>query len=100
MLFRSELPKEAAARGRRKAALAGQATAPRKRKGKGKAAQSNDSEALPAAAAVPKRRELNLNTFKWHALGHYPDAIEAFGTMDNYSTQVVSDSTAHRELVS
>ncbi|CAE6398632.1 unnamed protein product [Rhizoctonia solani] len=31
---------------------------------------------------------LNLNTYKFHALGDYPYTIENFGTTDSYSTQI------------
>lgn len=38
----------------------------------------------------PKLKRLNLNTYKWHALGDYAHTIRQFGTTDNYSTQTVS----------
>jgi len=69
-----ELPREEAARGRRKAALAAKGGS-RPTKGKGKAG--------------PARRYLNLATYKYHALGDYPETIRRFGTTDNYSTQTV-----------
>jgi hypothetical protein len=71
-----ELPREEAARGRRKAAAAA-------KKGKGKATQA------PAKKEGPKRRLFNLSTYKLHALGDYVKTIWLFGTTDNYSTQVV-----------
>lgn len=66
-----DLPSEEAARGRRKVALA--------KKGKGKASASGN-----------KTKILNLQTYKWHALGDYVSSIRKFGTTDNYSTQIVS----------
>jgi hypothetical protein len=38
-----------------------------------------------------KPKVLNLNTYKFHSLGDYPDIIKQYGTMDSYSTQLVSD---------
>ena len=37
-----------------------------------------------------KKRELNLNTYKYHRLGDYPRAVREFGPLDGYSTQAVS----------
>ena len=37
-----------------------------------------------------KEKKLNLNTYKFHALGDYVATIRLFGTTDSYSTQVVS----------
>ena len=37
-----------------------------------------------------KKKKLNLNTYKFHALGDYVATIRLFGTTDSYSTQVVS----------
>lgn len=71
-----DLPREEAARGRRKAAAAA-------KKGKSKAGQP------PKKPKRPKRRLFNLCTYKLHALGDYIKTIWQFGTTDNYSTQVV-----------
>lgn len=35
-------------------------------------------------------KKLNLNTYKFHALGDYVATIRLFGTTDSYSTQSVS----------
>ena len=35
-------------------------------------------------------KSLNLNTYKFHALGDYEKTIKMFGTTDSYTTQVVS----------
>ncbi|KAG2064475.1 hypothetical protein BDR04DRAFT_1130754 [Suillus decipiens] len=35
----------------------------------------------------PKHKKLNLNTYKYHALGDYPDTIRQFSTTDSVSTQ-------------
>jgi hypothetical protein len=37
-----------------------------------------------------KHKSLNLQTYKYHALGDYPNTIRRMGTTDNYSTQPVS----------
>jgi hypothetical protein len=71
-----ELPKEAAARGRRKAALVA------------KGAQAG-SVASGKASIAPKFKKLNFKTYKYHALADYPDTIRRFGTTDNYNTQTV-----------
>jgi len=67
-----ELPHEETARRKR--------TLPVDPKGKNRASSDNE----------PKVKKLNLNTYKWHALGDYPAAIRRYGTTDNYSTQIVS----------
>jgi hypothetical protein len=54
--------------------------------------------AIPGAKPIPpgnnarsrKLKELNLKTYKLHALGHYVSTIRRFGTTDSYSTQPVS----------
>jgi hypothetical protein len=66
-----DLPSEDAARHRRQARRLGASLQPSKRKEKA------------------KERKLNLNTYKFHALGHYPPVIPLFGPTDNYSTQIV-----------
>lgn len=37
-----------------------------------------------------KKTKLDLNNYKFHALGDYVATIRLFGTTDSYSTQVVS----------
>ncbi|KAJ7849460.1 hypothetical protein B0H13DRAFT_1645005, partial [Mycena leptocephala] len=85
-----ELPREAAARGRReqraanaRAAVAG-ASVP----------NTVPTSPTPAAAAKSskKPKTLNLNIYKWHALGDYVPTIMLFGPTDSYSTQLVSFS--------
>lgn len=51
----------------------------------------------------PRKRSLNLQTYKFHALGDYVQSIRLFGTVDSYSTQLVCatylspvHSSAHR----
>ncbi|KAG2747227.1 hypothetical protein P692DRAFT_20737745, partial [Suillus brevipes Sb2] len=66
----TELPQEYATRGKRHASLSA------KQKGKGK-------------LSGPKVKKLNLQTYKYHALGDYPSTIRRMGTTDNYSTQPV-----------
>lgn len=39
------------------------------------------------------KKTLNLNTYKFHALGDYVATIRLFGTTDSYSTQVVGSGS-------
>jgi hypothetical protein len=39
-----------------------------------------------------KPKQLNLKTYKFHALGDYVQTVRKFGTTDSYSTQSVSFS--------
>ncbi|KAG2739978.1 hypothetical protein P692DRAFT_201728775, partial [Suillus brevipes Sb2] len=71
----TELPQEHAARGHRLANLA---------------AKQVTSANKTVSASHPKVKHLNLGTYKFHALGHYPATIRMRGTTDNYSTQPVS----------
>ncbi|KAF9551569.1 hypothetical protein CPC08DRAFT_738298 [Agrocybe pediades] len=85
-----DLPHEEAARGRRQAALAsrnGQQQQP-------KAATSS----IPAKKGAKKLREFNMETYKMHAFGDYPDSIRMFGTSDNMSTQI--GESEHRRIKS
>ncbi|KAG5634841.1 hypothetical protein H0H81_000543 [Sphagnurus paluster] len=50
--------------------------------------------AVPEKQLRRKKKTLNLNMYKWHALGDYPRTIRMFGTTDSYSTQVVSRQIA------
>lgn len=68
-----ELPKEAGVRQRHQ----------KSGKGKEKAAADSTSGRKP--------KNLNLFTYKWHALGDYVRAIRLFGGTDGFSTQVVGD---------
>ena len=61
-----ELPREATARKRRLGAT--------------------DKSDAPNAARV---KNLNLFTYKWHALGDYVSQIRLFGGSDGFSTQLV-----------
>ncbi|KAJ7736495.1 hypothetical protein B0H16DRAFT_1764153 [Mycena metata] len=90
-----ELPRETAARGRReqRAAAARAAAAP------AAAPDPAVSVAPAAAAATPpppakstsrKEKTLNLNTYKFHAMGDYPSTIPLFGPTDIYSSHTRS----------
>jgi len=48
-----------------------------------------ETGAHKGGARSSKRKRLNLNTYKFHALGDYVATIRLFGTTDSYSTQVV-----------
>ena len=68
-----ELPQETAVRGRRVAALAAKNGVP-----------------VPSRTGEAKQKRLNLQTYKYHALGDYQNTIRMRGTTDSYSTQSVS----------
>lgn len=42
------------------------------------------------ATSGRKARQFQLDTYKWHALGHLPEAIRAVGTYENPGTDFVS----------
>lgn len=64
--------------------------APRSKKRKAKAKKAQEVPGQPGSTKPSKKiRELNLSTYKLHALGHYADAIRRFGPSDGYSTQGV-----------
>jgi hypothetical protein len=67
------LPAEEAPHGRRKAAL-------RVKRG----------SQLAAAKSQKGIKKFNLITYKFHALGDYPNAIRMFGTTDGFTTEIVS----------
>jgi hypothetical protein len=50
--------------------------------------QAQDEQDGTNDGRMPKT--LNLNTYKWHALGDVVPTIRLFGTTDLYSTQIVS----------
>lgn len=71
--YTTKLPQEHAACGWRTAALS-----------------AKQGHAISSGISRPKEKKLNLSTYKFHALGDYVDIIRAFGTTDNYTTQMVS----------
>ena len=84
----AELPWEQAARGRQQARLAAQA--PNSEHGRG--SSSNISGQW-------KSKTLNLHTYKYHALGDYPNTIRQMGTTNSYSTQIVRVLLMSCELI-
>ncbi|KAF7354440.1 hypothetical protein MVEN_01133000 [Mycena venus] len=77
-----ELDGEVAARARRK-------------QNKAKNAPAGSSAPVPPPPLPPaKGKFLNLDTYKFHALGDYPSTVRFFGTTDSYST--VTGELAHR----
>jgi hypothetical protein len=82
-----ELPKEVAARGRRES----------RKKAKVVAAEGSEADIQPPTAqqeqettrTKKKKKNLNLSTYKVHALGDYARTIRMHGTTDSYSTQTV-----------
>lgn len=69
-----DTPREAAAKLRRDAA---------------RATKSGADEDNPEAKKKSNGQKFSLETYKLHALGHYPAMIRRFGTTDSYSTQTV-----------
>ena len=72
-----ELPREEAARVRRKMAML--------------AKNPTTTSEASGTSSGKMRRKLNLNTYKYHSLGDYATTIRRFGTTDSYSTQLVSN---------
>ena len=58
-----------------------------------------ETSARKGGARSSKKKKLNLNTYKFHALGDYVSTIRLFGTTDSYSTQVVSPIRLHSIVV-
>ena len=79
-----ELPKETAARGRRKAAM----TAKKSEQSGSKPAATENPATEKSVAA--RKKQLNINTIKFHSLAKVAENIERFGTTDSYNTQIVS----------
>jgi hypothetical protein len=50
---------------------------------------SSDSQPHKQKSSARLPKQLNLRTYKFHALGDYHDTIRRFGTIDSYSTQPV-----------
>jgi len=61
---------------------------PRERAARLRRAAANGS--APAGSGGAKVKGFNLNTYKLHALGDYPQTIRQRGTTDNYTTGRVS----------
>ena len=86
-----ELPSECRKRQRRKAAQSEKAAR------SGKAPPTNSKQKAPETSerpteeseAEPRRKALNLCTYKLHALGDYVANIFRYGTSDNYTTKLV-----------
>ena len=51
-----------------------------------------DANARNSGSCSSKKKELNLNTYKFHALADYASTIQLFGTTDSYSTLIVGSS--------
>jgi hypothetical protein len=89
-----ELPKEAEARGRRaqrqKAKTPASNTAAPSSVDGGLSAPPPTKKAQLEPGTAKKRKEFNLNTYKYHSIGDYPTVIRRMGTTDNWTTQIVS----------
>lgn len=59
---------------------------------------TQDKTAAPTSSATVtkskgrKPKTFNLNTYKGHSLGDYPDTIRKYGTTDSYSTEPVCEN--------
>ena len=84
-----ELPSEEAARGQHQAALVTQ----QGKKTMRTATTTTTGSAKQHITTQRKIKTLNLETYKWHALGDHPGVIKEHGTSDNTTTQTVSLST-------
>lgn len=84
-----ELPRETAARNRRETAqaLVQQTSNP-----------ASGSSSINSAPSSRKTKRLNLNTYKWHALGDYVQSIRLFGPSDSHSTQIVSATLTYSDI--
>ena len=58
---------------------------------------ANGPGPAPRSGTGPKIKGFNLNTYKLHALGDYPQTIRERGTTDNYTTQWVGDRSHHQD---
>lgn len=86
-----ELPREEAARARRRTATRKKTQASAEPSASGpRPSQAAESTGRFAAAAGRKKKQFNLSFIKLHGLGDYPATIRLFGTTDSYSTQIVS----------
>lgn len=79
-----ELPREAAARQRRKS----------------KKSQVHPPDANQTAESIRRKTTFNMDTYKHHALGDYAEAIRTYGTCDSYSTEPVRGLGACLENIS
>jgi hypothetical protein len=48
-------------------------------------------DASASISTTRQRKTFNIQTYKFHSLGDYPDTIEKYGTCDSYTTELVSD---------
>jgi len=78
-----ELPREAAARRRRKA---------------GKS-PGNTADPTAPATMTRRRKRFNMDTYKLHSLGDYLETIQNLGTCDSYSTEPVCEQSEMRVIV-
>lgn len=100
-----ELPKEKAARlNRRGKTNTKEPTNCSSKPGTGSepipAPPSNDIVPLPATGGLPSAKgktgekvpskPFSLRTYKFHAMGHYVDTIQRYGTTDSFTTEIVS----------
>ena len=81
-----DLPKEASAKARQKAAAGAKA----QKTGKVSTSKASTSKAkLVGKGKGKKKRMLSLTTPKFHLLGHYNPYIIRVGTSDNFNSQTV-----------
>jgi hypothetical protein len=64
--------------------------------------KSKDSNSASGSAPGPlksRAKKLNIQIYKFHALGDYATTIRTYGTTDSYSTEPVSIPAAHHILM-
>ena len=64
---------------------------PREKGARRRRQTSNKGKETAAESSGINPKNLNLFTYKWHALGDYVRTIRLFGGTDGFSTQVVRD---------
>ena len=57
--------------------------------GRQNVAKVKKGQHIPETSSGLKQNTLNLQTYKYHALGDYANAIHEWGTIDNYTMQLV-----------
>ena len=67
-------------------------TARHRRQKETTASSTNAKKDNPSSQRGRLPKAFNMQTYKFHALGDYVEAIKTYGTVDSYSTEVVSNS--------
>lgn len=88
-----ELPRETAARNRRKGKKKSNSRNPptetKSKQKQGDPPTQSSIQTVPKPEPKQRVKVFNLNTYKTHALGDYAETIRRYGTVDSYSTEMV-----------